>query len=88
MVGFNKNVTVSLPVELINRIKAMSEAGYISSINASVRQALEEYLTALEKEQLRMIMSEAAKDELFINDLSESMKDFQQFEAGEDVPEW
>lgn len=84
----NKNVTVSLPLELINRIKDMAEAGYISSINSGVRLALEEYLAALEKERLRVIMNEAAKDDLFIDDLNESMKDFQQIEAREEVPEW
>lgn len=66
----------------------MAEAGYISSINSGVRLAMEEYLAALGKERLRVIMNEAAEDELFIDDLNESMKDFQKIEAREEAPEW
>lgn len=71
-----KNYTFSLPIDLLNKLKDYSSNGYISSVNAAVKEALESYLTALEKQKLYEEMKTAAQDPMFMQDLKESMGDF------------
>ncbi len=42
-----KNVTYSLPEELIDKYRDFARAGHIPSISAAVREAMEEYATKL-----------------------------------------
>lgn len=77
MVKKVKNVTFSLPTDLMERYRAYAKNSYINSVNAGVKEALEEYSVKIEKEKLKKEMMKAAKDPLFIQDLEESMRDFE-----------
>lgn len=72
-----KNVTFSLPPELIDKYKVYVKQKYIPSVNAAVKEALEEYSKRIEKEMLKHEMEQAAKDPLFMDDLMENMKAFE-----------
>jgi Arc/MetJ-type ribon-helix-helix transcriptional regulator len=76
-----KNVTVSLPIDLIDKIKTYVLKGYLPSINACVRQSLDLYLNKLEQEYLELAMREAVQDPLFMQDLTESMRDFKDIDS-------
>ena len=68
-----KNVTFSLPIDLMEKYKIYAKNNYIPSVSAGVREALEEYSEKIEKEKLKREMMKAAKDPLFMQDLEESM---------------
>lgn len=72
-----KNVTFSLPIEIIEKYKEYAKNNYIPSLNAGVKEALEEYVIKLEKEKLKHEMIEASKDPLFMKDLNETMDAFE-----------
>jgi len=71
-----KNITFSLPIELIEKYKQYAKDKYIPSLNAGVREALEEYSTKIEKEMLKREIKEASNDKMFMEDLKESMDSF------------
>jgi hypothetical protein len=85
-----KNVTFSLPVELLEKFKDYAKNNYIPSLNAGVKEALEEYAGRIDKEKLYKQMSEAAKDPLFMKDLEDSMKSFESsdIQTAKGIPEW
>ncbi|NLI93683.1 MAG: hypothetical protein GX434_16285 [Peptococcaceae bacterium] len=72
-----KNVTFSLPTDLIEKYKEYAKSNCIASVNAGVKEALQEYSVKIEKEKLKNEMIMAAKDPLFIRDLEESMQAFE-----------
>lgn len=72
-----KNVTFSIPIELIEKFKDYAKDNYIPSVNAGVKEALEEYSKKLEKEKLKKEMMKASKDHLFMRDLEDSMRAFE-----------
>ncbi|WP_199624367.1 hypothetical protein [Paenibacillus alkalitolerans] len=72
-----KNVTFTLPPDLIDKYKIYVKENYIPSVNAGVKEALEEYSKRIEKEMLKHEMSKAAEDPLFMSDLTENMKAFE-----------
>ncbi|BBB93539.1 ribbon-helix-helix domain-containing protein [Methylomusa anaerophila] len=72
----NKNVTFSLPAELMDNIRKLVEEGYKTSINNLVREALEMYLKEVQQVQIREAMLRAAKDPLFQADVGECEFDF------------
>jgi len=85
-----RKVTFSLPVELLEKFREYAAGNYISSVNAGVKAAMEEYSRILEKEKLRRDMLEAANDPLFVKDLNDTMKAFRiadQETVGE-IPKW
>ena len=71
-----KNYTFSLPIDLLNKLKKYSSDGYVPSINAAVKEAIETYVKQIEKKTLFNEMKAAAQDPLFIQDLEEAMNDF------------
>jgi flavin-dependent dehydrogenase len=77
----SKNVTFNLPPELIDKYKVYVKSNFIPSVNAGVKEALEEYSKRIEKEMLKKEMQKAAKDPLFLDDLNESMKDFERIDT-------
>jgi len=85
-----KNVTFSLPIDLIEKLKEFAKSNYIPSLNAGVKEALEEYTKIVEKEILKSKMMEAANDSLFIQDLNDSMSAFEYSdkELSRRVTEW
>ncbi|MDI3548080.1 MAG: hypothetical protein PWR10_1732 [Halanaerobiales bacterium] len=72
-----KNATFSLPTELLEKIREYAKMNYIPSINAGVKETLEEYVKKMEKEKLYKEMLEASKDPLFMKDLEENMELFE-----------
>jgi hypothetical protein len=77
----SKNVTFTLPVELVEKYKGYASADLISSVNAGVKEALEEYSVRMDKEILRREMEKASSDPLFIEDIQETMKAFESVDA-------
>ena len=73
----NKNITFTLPTDLIDKLKEYARDQSITSLNAGVREALEEYVVKKEKNKFKSEMVKAAKDKLFLKDLEESMKSFE-----------
>ncbi len=71
-----KNVSYSLPAELLEAVKDCVQAGRAASANALVRKAIEEYLKKLEMQAYEAAMAEAASDEMFINDINQCMEDY------------
>jgi len=76
-----KNATFSLPVAMLEKLKEYAKNQDIPSLNAGVKEALEEYSKKIEKEKLRKRMAEAAQDPLFMKDLEDSMRDFEDSDA-------
>lgn len=72
-----KNVTFSLPIDLMEKYKGYAKNNHISSVNAGVKEALEEYAVKIEKDKLKNKMQEAARDPLFMQDLEECMEAFE-----------
>lgn len=73
----NKNVTFSLPVDLVETLKGYVNEEYIPSLNAGVKEALEEYFVSMEKKILKEKMAEASNDPLFMKDLENNMSAFE-----------
>ncbi|MHB1275463.1 MAG: ribbon-helix-helix domain-containing protein [Candidatus Humimicrobiaceae bacterium] len=90
MVTKLKNITFSLPVDLIDKLKEYSEKNYIPSVSSAVREALQLYSKTIEKENLYREMKEASKDPLFMEDLNEIMDAFtiSDDETSRRIPEW
>ena len=70
-------------------MKGYAQSGYAPSVNAAVREALESYVSKLEKRELYEQMKAAAEDPLFIQDMEKTMNDFSypDFEATEEKRE-
>jgi predicted DNA-binding protein len=71
-----KNYTFSLPIDLLNKLKIFSKDGYVPSVNAAVKEAIESYVVTLEKQNLYASMKEAANNPMFIKDLEDAINDF------------
>jgi len=86
----SKNVTFNLPPELIEKFKIYVKQKYIPSVNAAVKEALEEYSKKIEKEMLKNELLKASKDPLFLDDLEDSMKAFEipDNESAKENSEW
>jgi predicted regulator of Ras-like GTPase activity (Roadblock/LC7/MglB family) len=72
-----KNITFSLPVEIIEKFREYAKCNYIPSINSGVKEALEAYMKKIEKDKLEKEMLEASKDNMFMQDLEDSMCAFE-----------
>jgi len=72
-----KNVTFSLPVEVVEKLREYVRDNYIPSLNAGVKEALEEYTVKIERQIFKREMERAVKDPLFIADIGEAMSDFE-----------
>lgn len=86
----HKNVTFHLPPELIERYKSYVSKNIIPSVNAGVKEALEEYAKGVDKAILKQELQKAAKDPMFLEDLKKSMKDFEaiDYESSKGNSEW
>ncbi len=73
----NKQATFNLPEDLIEKMSWYVQQKVEPSKNAIVRKAVELYLDKLKQEALQKAMEEAIGDSMFMNDLAESMKDFE-----------
>jgi len=72
-----RNVTFSLPEDVVDKLRSYVEEDYISSLNSGVREALEQYTTKMDRMKFKKAMEQAAQDPLFIKDVEDSMKDFE-----------
>jgi hypothetical protein len=68
-----KNVTFSLPVEYIDKLRDYSKKKIIPSMNAGVRNALDDYFKKQEKKRIYETIKSASSDRLFLNDIDETM---------------
>lgn len=59
--------TATLPVSVIEELKALAQANQIPSVNFAIRQAVDDYLEKARKEKYDAMMKEAAKDEAFMS---------------------
>jgi alpha-amylase/alpha-mannosidase (GH57 family) len=73
----NKQVTFNLPGDLIEKMTWYVQQKIEPSKNAIVRKSVELYLEKLKQEALQKSMEEAIGDPMFMNDLTESMRDFE-----------
>lgn len=76
-----KNVTFTLPVEIVDKLREYVSDDHIPSLNAGVREALEEYIAKNEKLAFRKKMERASKDPMFLKDIEEAMSDFEKADA-------
>lgn len=85
-----KKATFSLPVSLLEKLRHLAASKRIPSTNAAVREALEQYLERIEKDDFRREMEAAAKDQLFLNDVKTTHASYQNADAetARLIPEW
>ena len=85
-----KNISVALPVELMNRVRVFAREKANISINNLVREALEKYLEEKRREEFRRDMLEASQDPLFLADAEKCASDFVHIdrENWERTPKW
>ncbi len=72
-----KNVTFTLPVDIVDKLREYVKENYIPSLNAGVKEALEEYTVKIEKLKLKLEMEQAAKDKMFLKDISDTMEEYE-----------
>lgn len=82
--------TVVLPESSINELKELAADKKIQSVNAGVREAVEEYIVKIKNENYRNMLKEAVKDPEFLKRNADIMKSFSYAdqEAEEMIPEW
>lgn len=82
--------TVVLPESSINELKELVGNNKIASVNAGVREAIEEYIVKIKNEYYRNGLKEAVKDPEFIKRSEDTMKSFRYSdkETEEMMPEW
>jgi Arc/MetJ-type ribon-helix-helix transcriptional regulator len=88
--GKLKKVTFAFPDSLLQRLRTLADQKRIASVNSVVREAVEEYVTNLERENFRQAMAEAARDPEFIRDLLETDEAFRHADAetAKVIPQW
>lgn len=88
--GKLKKVTFAFPDSLLQRLRTLADQKRITSVNSVVREAVEEYVTNLERESFRQTMAEAARDPEFIRDLRETAEAFSNADAetAKMIPQW
>lgn len=71
-----KKATFALPESLLERLRTLAEEKRISSANAAVREALEDYIVRIEREEFKEAMKKAAEDPQFIRDIEDTEEVF------------
>lgn len=77
----NCKATFVIPSDLLIELRVLVAAGMADSLSALVRQGLELHARQLREELLEKEFREAASDPLFMQDLTESMRDFEGLNA-------
>ena len=82
--------TVVLPESSINELKELTASNNIMSVNAGVREAVEEYITKKKNESYKDMLKKAVKDPEFIKRNDDTAKSFVHAdkETEEMIPEW
>ena len=68
--------TATLPVCVIDELKALAKSNQIPSVNFAIRQAVEDYLAQAKKKQYDVMMKEAANDKAFMRRTAKCDEDF------------
>ncbi|MEW6227584.1 MAG: ribbon-helix-helix domain-containing protein [Bacillota bacterium] len=76
-----KKMTFALPVPLLAKLRSLADRKRISSANAAVREALEEYVVKLEREDFQEAMKAAASDPEFLRDIEATETAFRHADA-------
>ena len=76
-----KNVTFSLPEEVVDKMRVYVEENDIPSLNAGVKEALEEYIVKLDRLKFRKAMEQASRDPLFMKDIENTMTAFEKIDS-------
>ncbi|NLN49681.1 MAG: hypothetical protein GX154_11480 [Clostridiales bacterium] len=71
-----KNYTFSLPIDMVDKVREFAEEKYIASINAGIKEALNDYIKKMERDMLKKEMKNASEDPLFLQDIYECIADF------------
>jgi len=79
-----KKVTYSLPVVLVEGIRAVVREGAAPSYSAFVERALEEGVRRAREERLAEAFREAGSDPIFLEDVEEAMRDFRGADADQE----
>ena len=77
----SENITFSLPIEYIEKLRNYSDNSYIPSMNAGIRRALDILFMQIEKERLYEIMKEAATDQIGLNDIDDTMNAYKHVDS-------
>jgi Arc/MetJ-type ribon-helix-helix transcriptional regulator len=82
--------TVVLPESSINELKELVENRDIPSVNAAVREAIEEYIVKAKNENYQKALQDAVKDPEFIKRNKAVARSYESSdkEAEEMIPEW
>lgn len=85
-----KNVTFSLPVEVVEKLRKYVKDDYIPSLNVGVKEALEEYSVKIERQIYKKEMEKASKDPMFMEDIENAMSDFEKsdMDAARRIEKW
>jgi len=88
--GRLKKVTFALPDNLLQRLRTLADQKRIPSVNSAVREAVEKYVTDLEREDFRRALAEAARDPEFVRDVRETEEAFRHADAetAKAIPQW
>jgi predicted DNA-binding protein len=82
--------TVVMPESSVEQLKELAGKNIISSVNAGVREAVEDYLIKVRKELYKKDLQEAVKDPEFIKRSEETMQAFKNLDQDAEgmIPEW
>ncbi len=78
MLNVSKTIryTTTLPEMYIAELKEMAQAKVIPSVNYAIREALDDYLKQMKKNEYEAKIREAAKDNAFIQRTMQCAEDF------------
>ena len=80
-------ITATLPAAFIDELKTLVNSKQIPSVNFAIKQAVDEYLKQIKKNQYEAMMKEAAADKAFMSRTSKCNEDFA-FADSEVDSEW
>ena len=82
--------TIVIPESDIAQLKELADRKIIGSVNAGVREAVEDYIAKIKKEHYKKDLQEAVNDPEFMKRTDESMRAFKNLdqETEEMIPEW
>jgi len=79
-----KKTTFALDEGIIEQAKEIVGNGTFKSMNAFVETAIKDELVSINKERIKSAIEDAAEDSLFLADIREIEKDFEQVDFEED----
>lgn len=68
--------TATLPVYVLDELRSLAKSNAIPSVNYAIRQALDDYLAQMRKQQYDQMMKQAAQDPAFVSRTMKCAQDF------------